>query len=108
MTYFFQDGGKHDFEENLTLDGSRFQVFGSGFFCFQPMDVHLASRQVDHTMKDAFCVLLAPPSPPPEEATRSQVAQRVYHQLGWLQPQKLPEIAHRSKSSMNETKNIKK
>lgn len=64
MTYFFQDGGKHDFEENLTLDGSRFQVFGSGFFCFQPMDVHLASRQVDHTMKDAFCVFLAPPSPP--------------------------------------------
>ena len=64
MTYFFQDGGKHDFEENLTLDGSRFQVFGSGFFCFQPMDVHLASRQVDHTMQDAFCVFLAPPSPP--------------------------------------------
>lgn len=67
MTYFFQDGGKHDFEENLTLDGSRFQVFGSGFFFSangRPFGVSSSRSHNARCLLRISCAALPPPRKP--------------------------------------------
>ena len=66
MTYFFQDGGKHNFEENLTLDGSRFQVFGSGFFLANgcPFGVSSSRSHNERCLLRISCAALPPPRKP--------------------------------------------